>query len=272
MVYESQRMEEETENLMSSFNSAAHEAELEAYAKEIKAVNAQIEEERNLEAQLTRTVGQLEEDYEQLVSSIKTSNFARPVKMKDEAKALVDEINALKAEFEALERDDGSLNLSSTLINNASAFHPGNTFRGPSKKDSAIALNKIQEIYLENRRSEDPRFLHNIKMACLRNEWSLYTNSDLQINVNYHRCPFIRLTIGNKLPRDLMKFSLSVDGSAKLEGETLAAKSYIVHEVEVKEETIDDLFIKCELSYQLYLPPHAAIASSGLSASSCPQE
>ena len=48
---------------------------------------------------MTRVVGQLEEEYEQLVTSIKSSNFPRPVKMKDEAKALVDEINSLKTEF-----------------------------------------------------------------------------------------------------------------------------------------------------------------------------
>lgn len=148
-------------------------------------------------------MGQLEEEYEQLVNSVKTSNFPRPVKMKDEAKAIVDEINALKAEFQALERDGGSLNLSSTLLNNPSAFQPGNTFRRPSKPESAVVLSKIQEIHAENKRTEDPRFLFNIKMACLRDEWSLYANSDIQAQVSYRHCPHIRLTLGNKLTKDL---------------------------------------------------------------------
>jgi hypothetical protein len=36
-------MEEETESLLSSFNSAAHDVEIEVYSKEIKSINAQIE-------------------------------------------------------------------------------------------------------------------------------------------------------------------------------------------------------------------------------------
>lgn len=64
--------------------------------------------------------------------------------MLDETKAIVDEINGLKAEFDALERDDGSLNLSSTLLQNYSSNQPGNTFRGPQKKDSTIGLSRIQ--------------------------------------------------------------------------------------------------------------------------------
>lgn len=66
--------------------------------------------------------------------------------MKEEAKAIVDEINTLKAELDAIERDEGSLNLSSTLIQNYSSNQPGNTFRN-HKKDSIIGLTRIQEIY-----------------------------------------------------------------------------------------------------------------------------
>jgi hypothetical protein len=109
-------------------------------------------------------------------------------------------------------------------------------------------------------------------MACLRDEWSLYSNSDVQINVNYQHCPAIRLTLGNKLTRDLEKFTLTLDGIAKLEGETIAAKSYIIHEMEVKEDTIDDLFIKCELSYMLYPLPHSATLPNALFACSFPRE
>ena len=51
--------------------------------------------------------------------------------MKDESKAIIDEINSLKTEFESLRRDEGSLNLSSTLqnpnipsIENRGSFNP----------------------------------------------------------------------------------------------------------------------------------------------------
>lgn len=64
--------------------------ELEEHAREIKAINTAIEEERQLETQLTRMVQQLDEDYESVVHSIKTSNFPRPVVVKDEAKVLID--------------------------------------------------------------------------------------------------------------------------------------------------------------------------------------
>lgn len=47
-------------------------------------------------------VTQLQEEYDNVVTSIKTSKFPRPTLVRDEAKALIDEINALKVEFEAL--------------------------------------------------------------------------------------------------------------------------------------------------------------------------
>lgn len=49
--------------------------------------------------QLNKMVQQLEEEYEGVVNSIKTANFPRPALVKDEAKALIDEINGLRAEF-----------------------------------------------------------------------------------------------------------------------------------------------------------------------------
>lgn len=47
-------------------------------------------------------IGQLHEDYENIANSVRTSNFPRPGRIKDDAKAILDEINSLKAEFEAL--------------------------------------------------------------------------------------------------------------------------------------------------------------------------
>ncbi len=92
-------------------------------------------------------IGQLHEDYETIANSIRTSNFPRAVKIKDDAKAVLDQINSLKAEFEALQRDDGSLNLSSTLIGNRNE-QVGSTFRGTIKKDSSIGQKLINEIYI----------------------------------------------------------------------------------------------------------------------------
>jgi hypothetical protein len=89
-------------------------------------------------------------------------------------------------------------------------------------------------------------------MACLRDEWSIYSNSEIQINVSYRDSPKIKLTLGNKLSKDLLKFSFREGATCRLEGETVSAKSYLIHEIEVREEMIEELFIKCELSYSMY--------------------
>jgi len=63
------------------------------------------------------------------------------------------------------------LNLSSTLLNNqTSSYAQQNTFRSirSNKKDSQLFNLKIQDIYKENNISEDPRYLYNIKMSCLK--------------------------------------------------------------------------------------------------------
>jgi hypothetical protein len=46
---------------MANFNSASYEIELETYSKEIKTVNNKIEEERNLEVQLSKMIEQFED-------------------------------------------------------------------------------------------------------------------------------------------------------------------------------------------------------------------
>lgn len=184
MIYQSERMEEETEQLMINFNTASYQAELSSLSKDIASINSKIEEERNLEIQLNKMIGQLHEDYDNIANSVRTSSFPRPVRIKDDAKIILDEINSLKAEFQALERDDGSLNLSSTLIGNRNE-QVGSTFRGTVKKDSSVGQRLINEIYVQNKKSEDPRFLYNIKMSCLRDQWNLFSNSQLHINVSY---------------------------------------------------------------------------------------
>ena len=63
-------------------------------------------------------VVQLQEEYDQGLYSIKNAKFSRPTIIKDETKVIIDEINELKSQLQALQRDDGSLNLSSTLLGN----------------------------------------------------------------------------------------------------------------------------------------------------------
>lgn len=57
--YERNRLDEEAEQLMTSFNPASHQAELDRNAIEIKEINRQIEEQRQLEGQLSKMVQQL---------------------------------------------------------------------------------------------------------------------------------------------------------------------------------------------------------------------
>jgi hypothetical protein len=61
MIYETMKTEEETEDLMMSFNADCHERELEGHALQIKDINKKIEEERQLETQLTKIIQQMEE-------------------------------------------------------------------------------------------------------------------------------------------------------------------------------------------------------------------
>jgi hypothetical protein len=72
---------------------------LSSLSKDIASINSKIEEERNLEIQLNKMIGQLHEDYDNIANSVRTSSFPRPVRIKDDAKIILDEINSLKAEF-----------------------------------------------------------------------------------------------------------------------------------------------------------------------------
>lgn len=65
-----------------------------------------------------------------------------------------------------MERDDGSLNLSSTIMNTHSMQQQPSSI--VHKKPEEVARSKIQEIEEENQISEDPRFMLNLKMACLK--------------------------------------------------------------------------------------------------------
>ena len=58
----------------------------------------------------------------------------------------------------------------------------------------------------------------NLKMACLKPEWSLLANSEVQISVSYRDVPRVMVRFGNKLPKDLLKFSLQQNGMSKLSG------------------------------------------------------
>ena len=106
--------------------------------------------------------------------------------MGDDAKALIDDINSLKAELEAIERDDGSLNLSSTLVGVPSSYlKTPIAAASPRKQLDEAIRERIEEMEKIHRESEYPRFLLNVKMACLKSEWALFVNSELQVNVSY---------------------------------------------------------------------------------------
>ena len=201
MLYESAKVEEQTENLMMNFNVECYQKQLEQHAIDINEINKQIEEEKQLECQLAKMIVQLEEEYDNSIYSIKNSRFPRPTIIKDEAKVLIDDINQLKTQLQALERDDGSLNLSSTIMNTHSMQQQPSSI--VHKKPEEVARSKIQEIEEENQISEDPRFMLNLKMACLKTQWCLFSNSDLQVNVSYRDVPKVVLRFGNKLPKDL---------------------------------------------------------------------
>lgn len=81
-------------------------------------------------------------------------------------------------------------------------------------------------------------------MACLRDEWTIYINSEIQINVSYRSPPKIRIHIGNKDLQDLLKFTIKEAEKAKIEGEILKAKSYVIYEMSSTPESIHKLFVK----------------------------
>jgi hypothetical protein len=81
-------------------------------------------------------------------------------------------------------------------------------------------------------------------MACLRDDWVIYSNSEIHVNVNYKSCPKIKVNIGNKSIRDLDRFGIKENEVLKLEGEVLAAKSFLSLEIETNYEIVADIFIK----------------------------
>lgn len=75
---------------MNGFDPQNYQYQMEQYGREIMDINKQIQEEKNLEAHLNKMVKQLDEEYDGLVNSIRTSSFPRPTLVKDEAKAIID--------------------------------------------------------------------------------------------------------------------------------------------------------------------------------------
>ena len=73
----------------------------------------------------------------------------------------------------------------------------------------------------------------------------------MQIRVSYRNCPKVTIHIGNKCSNELEKFILKELGKEVLNGETIAGRSYIKHEVEITPENYELLFINYELSYSL---------------------
>lgn len=78
----------------------------------------------------------------------------------------------------------------------------------PRRQQEDIVKTRIKEVIEAHRESGDPRFLQNVKMACLKNEWVLFCNSELQVSVSYREPPRVQLRIGNKLGSDLSRFTL----------------------------------------------------------------
>lgn len=58
-----------------------------------------------------------------------------------------------------------------------------------------------------------PKYVYNIKMACVKDEWTLYSSSEIQINVNYKVSSKIRLHIGNKTNKVLGGFEVAQNGA-----------------------------------------------------------
>lgn len=46
--------------------------------------------------------------------------------------------------------------------------------------------------------SEDPQLLKNLKLACLKDEWTIFSNKEIIVSLDYKSCPLIKMRIGNK--------------------------------------------------------------------------
>ena len=68
----------------------------------------------------------------------------------------------------------------------------------------------LEEIHLENSVSEDPQFIKNLKMACIKDEWTIFSNKEIMVSVDYKTCPLIKLRIGNKTNQELRKFTIEI--------------------------------------------------------------
>ena len=68
-------------------------------------------------------------------------------------------------------------------------------------------------------------------MSCLRDEWAIYSNSEIAVQVSYKQNPKIVIKIGNKMAKDLYKFSMDEDERQIIKNDILVVKSFILHEI-----------------------------------------
>ena len=71
----------------------------------------------------------------------------------------------------------------------------------------------MEEIHEQDKLSQDPKFLHNLKMACLRDDWVLFNDSLIQVHISYRIEGMIKVNIGNKNSLDVKKFGVIEDGN-----------------------------------------------------------
>ncbi len=50
--------------------------------------------------------------------------------------------------------------------------------------------------------------MKNLKLACLKDEWTIFSNKEIIVSIDYKTCPFIKLRVGNKTSQELRKFSM----------------------------------------------------------------
>ena len=155
----------------------------------------------------------------------------------------------------SLRRDEGSLNLSSTLQNINIPTSVENRISFTPQSGPALAESPEDMIFKQYDREineydrQIPNYLYNTKMLIVKDEWKLFENSEIVIHCTYRNYPELKINIGNKTLKNLVNFSLREGATCIADKEVLMNKSYYTHTYRMIK--FSQPFLKIEIKYEV---------------------
>ncbi len=92
-------------------------------------------------------------------------------------------------------------------------------------------LKKIEKMLIQikdkDNKVANKNYIYNIKMSCLRPQWTLFENEDIIITANLSNLSVVTLQIGNKNHQYLEGVNLIKNGHPFRNNEVMKGKSYL---------------------------------------------